>query len=203
MDVSPANEQEFNRWYDKEHLIERVGINGFLEARRYVAVSATPKYLNLYTTVIPELLTSQSYQEVLKNQTAWSQRVIAMFQYRIRAVLRVTASYGRGRGGAAFWGRLKTSPEEREPLRQKFLPHLGPITDRDGVISAHLLQADSSGASASDVDSFVLIDGTDAAVLEAVGKELLGPSGANVEDAVVSTGSYRLLWDLSKSELGR
>ena len=40
MNISPEHEQEFNRWYDKEHLAERVAIEGFLEARRYVAIAA-------------------------------------------------------------------------------------------------------------------------------------------------------------------
>ena len=37
MDVDPADEQDFNLWYDREHLAERVGIEGFLEARRWIA----------------------------------------------------------------------------------------------------------------------------------------------------------------------
>ena len=37
MDIDAADEAEFNRWYDREHLEERVAIDGFLEARRYVA----------------------------------------------------------------------------------------------------------------------------------------------------------------------
>ncbi|HYD32592.1 MAG TPA: hypothetical protein VEB64_17245 [Azospirillaceae bacterium] len=50
MDVDPAEEYDFNRWYDKEHLAERVAIPGFLEARRYVAEEGSAKYLALYTT---------------------------------------------------------------------------------------------------------------------------------------------------------
>ncbi len=37
MNIDAADEAEFNRWYDREHLEERVAIDGFLEARRYVA----------------------------------------------------------------------------------------------------------------------------------------------------------------------
>ena len=44
MDVDPLHEAEFNRWYDREHLEERVAIDGFVEARRYVAHDARPKY---------------------------------------------------------------------------------------------------------------------------------------------------------------
>ena len=49
MDIDPSHEAEFNRWYDGEHLEERVAIEGFLEARRYVADQASPKYLSLYS----------------------------------------------------------------------------------------------------------------------------------------------------------
>jgi hypothetical protein len=45
MDADPAEEEDFNKWYDREHIVERVAIAGFLEARRYVAALASPKYL--------------------------------------------------------------------------------------------------------------------------------------------------------------
>ena len=45
MDIDAAHEAEFNRWYDREHLEERVAIEGFLEARRYVAHDGKPKPL--------------------------------------------------------------------------------------------------------------------------------------------------------------
>ena len=48
MNVDAADEAEFNRWYDREHLEERVAIPGFLEARRYVAHDGNRKYLRFY-----------------------------------------------------------------------------------------------------------------------------------------------------------
>ena len=53
MDIDAADEAEFNRWYDREHLEERVAIDGFLEARRYVAHQTKPKYLCLYSIARP------------------------------------------------------------------------------------------------------------------------------------------------------
>ena len=41
MDIDPSDDAEFNRWYDREHLEERVAIPGFLEARRYIAHRGT------------------------------------------------------------------------------------------------------------------------------------------------------------------
>ncbi len=43
MDIDAADEADFNRWYDREHLEERVAIDGFLEARRYVAHQRQPE----------------------------------------------------------------------------------------------------------------------------------------------------------------
>src|SRR5579863_5292486 len=70
MDVDPADEADFNRWYDREHLEERVAIEGFLEARRYVAHQARPKYLCLYSTRTFEVLDSPAYRAKLANPTA-------------------------------------------------------------------------------------------------------------------------------------
>ena len=67
MDIDPSDEAEFNRWYDREHLLERVAIDGFLEARRYVAHAGSPKYLCLYSTATFEVLDSPTYRTVLIN----------------------------------------------------------------------------------------------------------------------------------------
>src|SRR5258707_535770 len=63
MDVDAADEAEFNRWYDREHLEERVAIEGFVEARRYVAHAASPKYLSLYSTQTFDVLDSAADRE--------------------------------------------------------------------------------------------------------------------------------------------
>ena len=84
MNVDAADEAEFNRWYDREHLEERVAIAGFLEARRYVAHDGNPKYLSLYSTETFEVLDSPAYRTALANQTAWSKANIARFKNMIR-----------------------------------------------------------------------------------------------------------------------
>ena len=35
MDVDPDHEEEFNRWYNEEHLLERLEIPGYVSARRF------------------------------------------------------------------------------------------------------------------------------------------------------------------------
>jgi hypothetical protein len=79
MDVDAADERDFNLWYDGEHLEERVAIDGFLEARRYVAHAASPKYLCLYSTETFAVLDSPAYRTVLANPTDWSKSTMARF----------------------------------------------------------------------------------------------------------------------------
>ena len=78
MDIEPSDEADFNRWYDQEHLEERVAIEGFIEARRYVAEQASPKYLCLYSTETIEVLDSEPYRARLANPTEWSVTTMAM-----------------------------------------------------------------------------------------------------------------------------
>src|ERR1700720_4096063 len=123
MDIDPSHEAEFNRWYDREHLEERVAIDGFLEARRYVAHQGSPKYLGLYSTETFEVLDSPAYRKALANQTDWSRKTIARFKNMIRAVARVTISHGVGRGAALGIIRLRPyaggEDKLREALREK------------------------------------------------------------------------------------
>src|ERR1700753_961901 len=98
MDIDAADEANFNHWYDREHLEERVAIEGFLEARRYVAHKASPKYLCLYSTKTFEVLDSPAYRAKLANPTDLSTKTMARFKNMIRAVARITISRGTGRG---------------------------------------------------------------------------------------------------------
>jgi hypothetical protein len=61
IDVDPRHEAELNRWYDEEHIAERMAIPGFLRARRFVAVEGRPRYLALYDLASPAVLESAAY----------------------------------------------------------------------------------------------------------------------------------------------
>jgi hypothetical protein len=210
MDIDTADEADFNRWYDREHLEERVAIDGFLEARRYVAHEGKPKYLSLYSTATFEVLDSPVYRTALANQTAWSKANIARFKNMIRGVARITVSRGTGRGAALGIIRLRPPGDGKDRLRESLRDRLDPAK-LDGIIALHLIENDpalskplTSGASDATQgagDWFVLIDATDVdAIPPAVA---LVADNAACKPLVVSSGSYRLLWDLAKSDLPR
>ena len=75
----PANmEEEFNAWYDCEHLPERLSIPGFRSARRWVADGkpGEGKYLATYELESPAVLASPAYLSFFEKPTPWSQRCL-------------------------------------------------------------------------------------------------------------------------------
>jgi hypothetical protein len=78
-----AMEEEFNAWYDTEHLAERLAIPGFRSARRWVLDSGVAdgkpgegKYLATYELDSVAVLSSKAYLARFENQTPWSRRCL-------------------------------------------------------------------------------------------------------------------------------
>ncbi len=73
----PADmEEEFNAWYDTEHLPERMAVPGFESGRRYVAASGARVYLAVYDLERPEVLDTPEYATVSgANFSPWTRRV--------------------------------------------------------------------------------------------------------------------------------
>ena len=210
MDIDPSHEAEFNRWYDREHLEERVAIDGFLEARRYVAHQGSPKYLSLYSTATFDVLDSPAYRKALASQTDWSKANIARFKNMIRAVARITISHGQGRGAALGIFRVRPKIGGEDKLRTALRERLDPQTS-DGIISMHLLESDpvlskpiTDDPSASNPgagDWFVLIDGTGVDAVSAVLASRFNEAATAEWGTKISAGVYDLMWDLARSEI--
>ena len=205
MNVDAAHEDDFNLWYDREHIAERVAIDGFIEARRYQAIHASPKYFATYTTGKFEDLSSPAYQQALANQTEWSKTNIARFKDMIRVVGRITLSRGQGRGAAVTVVRLRPQLAQADDLRQRLGQTLNP-GNMAGIISMHLIESDpelSKSLTEPDkpnpgaADWFVLIEGTSiAATAEFAQQQFSAP-----DLTLISVGNYQLLWDLAKADL--
>ena len=74
-DVPADKEEEFNRWYDEEHLPERMAIPGFLGGARYQAVKGGPKHLACYELESAAVLESPAYKKVQASPTPWTQKI--------------------------------------------------------------------------------------------------------------------------------
>ncbi|MFC7398345.1 hypothetical protein ACFQU1_14190 [Chelatococcus sp. GCM10030263] len=76
--VSPDMEDEFNTWYDTEHVQERLAVPGFETASRYVSDSAWPRYLAIYDVERADVLQSETYARVSgPNNSPWTKRILS------------------------------------------------------------------------------------------------------------------------------
>jgi hypothetical protein len=144
-DIPAAVEEDFNRWYDEEHLAERAGIPGFLNARRYRSLQGTPKYLALYDTVDARVLQSDTYLQVANNPTAWTQRVRPHFQNFVRNEYEVILTLGaipEKTSPYVLLVRLEIDPDHDAEFNDWYnTDHLPALTSVSGVYGGRRYRA--------------------------------------------------------------
>ncbi|MGH8706280.1 MAG: hypothetical protein ACREUO_12790 [Burkholderiales bacterium] len=75
-DAPKEHEQEFNRWYDEEHIPLLAAVPGVLGARRFRASSGTPRYIALYELEHERVPEHPQWQQATR--TEWAQRIDAL-----------------------------------------------------------------------------------------------------------------------------
>jgi hypothetical protein len=204
MDIDPADEDDFNLWFDREHLAHRVSIPGFLEASRYVATQGSPKYFSTYFTDEFDVLTSPAYKEALANQTPWSLRNIPKFKGMGRAIVHVTAASGDGRGGVLGVVRIRPKGDFAH-LREEISSAIEIPQDVAGLTTIHLIESDPAlskslthpdAVDPGAADWYILIEGTS---LKAVSAAVRTHAK---RDGTVSTGTFNLMWNVTRRDLG-
>jgi hypothetical protein len=83
VEVDPADEDEFNRWYDDEHIPEKRAAEGFRSARRFVAPEGG-RYLALYEIDDPAAVTSEAY--MTQPVTDWTKAIMQKWRQWDRSV---------------------------------------------------------------------------------------------------------------------
>ena len=74
-DIPADKEEEFNRWFNEEHLGDILAIPGVLDGARYVAVKGAPKYLVSYELESVEVVENKAFEAFRVNPTEWSKRM--------------------------------------------------------------------------------------------------------------------------------
>ena len=147
-DARPEARAEFFEWHNREHIVERVGIAGFLRARRWVAIDGAPEFFTLYETADPQVHTSAGYLERLNNPSPWTRRFAPNMVNNIRSLCRVAYSIGAGQGGLLVALRYDVVPGSAQAqlqlLTEKILPQL---VEQPGITGAHLCLADKAASS--------------------------------------------------------
>ena len=73
VDIDAQHVQEFNEWYNKEHLPELLSVPGILSAARYEAVKGGPQYLACYELESVAVMQTPAFTN--RPRTPWGQRV--------------------------------------------------------------------------------------------------------------------------------
>lgn len=86
MNVAPEADQEFNEWYNTEHVPRLTAVTGCLAARRFRCAGGTHKYVALYHLAGPEVASSKAWEEAAI--TPWTLKIRPHTRDRLRLVLR-------------------------------------------------------------------------------------------------------------------
>lgn len=197
-DIGPEHELDFNRWYDREHMQERVAIPGFQSARRFYAASACPRpYLALYYTNDIGVFQSEAYRKAFANQTPWSLENFKRMRGTQRRVGSLTLEAGEGEGGALA---LFVVPEAAlQQARAGLKQALVEVCKQDFVIRASLLETDAglsapvtADAAPAPADALVLVEATRIEVAQRHAQAMAESLGLPADEVF----SFQSLWRL-------
>ena len=145
MDPTPEREDDLNRWYEEEHLADRLAMPGWLNARRYVSLEGAHKYVALYDLTGPEALHTPRYVEAQKNSTPWTRQVVDNLKGFTRTEYELVQSIGETPDGGAPFAllvRLETDEAHDAELNDWYeTEHLPAIAGVPGCIAAKRYRA--------------------------------------------------------------
>lgn len=142
-DVEPADEADFNRWYDKEHVEERVRIPGFLSGARYFSLEGGRKYLGLYRTESLAVFGTAGYRAAFEKQTPWSIANLDRMRQPIRRVCAVRAVTGFGSGSHVVVLPLPVAADTEALVAQATA--IGQqLSEQAGFVQSYLLMPDTA-----------------------------------------------------------
>ena len=72
-DVAPEMEEEFNRWYNEEHIPRLLRVPGVLWAKRGMNTGEGQKYIAVYEHASGEVQKTAAYRETL--ETDWTHKI--------------------------------------------------------------------------------------------------------------------------------
>ncbi len=175
-DVDPARDDEYNTWHTFEHVPERVGIDGILSGRRYVARErGEDRYFTLYELASLEVLAGRGYLDVVEHPTAWSLSMRASMRNFQRHPCATRVSLGTGIAGCVATLRFACGATAGELDAGAMRAMAEPWLEAEGITAIHLGRtvddaafplANATPASSSTARRYVLlVEGVERAAL--------------------------------------
>jgi heme-degrading monooxygenase HmoA len=150
MEPPPESEDDFNRWYDEEHLADRISLPGFSRVRRYRCLRGEPSYLALYELAGKDALNTDEYAQARQNPTPWTKRVTGYVTKSVRREYEALSALGESPPEGAPYVLvigLETEPEHDDELNRWYEEeHLAALQSVPGVYSARRYRALDGGS---------------------------------------------------------
>ena len=145
-DIAAELEAEFNDWYNREHVRERVAVAGFIRGRRYAALEGSPKYLALYEARDAAVLRSDAYLAIKRKRDTHSLRFVNAFRNTIKATCDVHAHAGAGEG--AFLVLLPVV-SQTVPAQAALQSLCDALVQEPGIVAASFAAANADARASS------------------------------------------------------
>ncbi|WP_321888135.1 DUF4286 family protein [Paraburkholderia bannensis] len=204
-DTESHSEADFNAWYNREHMQERVAIPGFRFARRFLANDGgARRYLALYVTASLDVFHSDAYRQAFTVQTDWSMRNFARMSNTQRRVSEQRFEAGAGEGGhAAIFVAPPQAMQTVDSAHWREAAHAAALTP--GVHAVRVFVTDASlssplatpgaTASAARQDALVIVEGSSSDAAREAASKLA--TLADIEPDADTIRSFDMLWRLS------
>ncbi|MBN3801792.1 hypothetical protein GXB81_01775 [Paraburkholderia sp. Ac-20336] len=146
-DIVEEARADFYEWHNKDHIPERLSIDGFLRGRRYRGARASPEWLTVYEAVDLDTLTGPAYLERLNNPAPSTQANVKHFRNTARSICQIEHSTGDSTGAYAITLQLRVEEGAAKRLIEFVAQELFPrILKRPDVVAAHLFAADTDAS---------------------------------------------------------
>ena len=144
-DITPEMRGDFFEWHPREHMVERLGIPGFIRGRRYIAVDAQVEFLTLYEVANAGVLVSDVYKTRLTNPTPWSTKTLPAFRNNVRGGCRIHYSQGYAMGGFIKTIRIRAQEGEKASLIKHIVNNMLPgLIDLPRITGVHFVENDTA-----------------------------------------------------------
>jgi len=210
-DIADEGRDAFYRWHEREHIPERVAIDGFRRGRRYAALAGAPEFFTLYEVRDPAVLSGPAYLERLNRPTAWTTRTVAHFRNTSRSLCHVLHSSGEGSGGILGTIRFDCDPADDDTVLARLTHDVLPgLLDGTGIVATHLCRADLAASTVKTAEQrgraanlvprwVVMVEGSQPEPVQAALAGPLSPVSLGAGHVpTVECGVYRLEFDLAK-----
>lgn len=217
-DIDPGRENAFDDWHNREHVIERMGVPGFMQGRRFESFgesrAAGHSYLVAYDAADIGVFESPDYASRLDNPTPLTASVVPSLRNLTRTVYRVEARRGGGSSSYVRTVRLPSlagPPADASVLRQTIeeMYRVSGVTaailgSPDGRVTHYKDQTREGQATETlvrnDYPWIVMIEACRARALDEAGEMLAAAVSSLLPGTSPISDTYRLVFSMTTEQ---